>query len=100
MSIIKTRRRYTREFKLDAIQLVANRDGKIAQVAESLGIHPNILHRWIKEHADDPSNAFPGNGKLKTPDEEIRQLKKQLREAEEERDILKKALAIFSKKKI
>lgn len=99
MSIIKTRRRYTREFKLEAIQLAHNRDGKVATVAESLGIHPNILHRWIKEHEDDATHSFPGNGKLKTPDEQIRQLKHQLREAEEERDILKKALAIFSKKK-
>lgn len=99
MSITKTRRRYSKEFKLEAIQLVYNRDGKVIKVAESLGIHPNILHRWIKEHEDDPTHSFPGNGNLRTPDEQIRQLKNQLREAEEERDILKKALAIFSKKK-
>jgi transposase len=99
MSITKSRRRYTREFKLEAIQLVYNRDGKVTEVAHSLGIHPNILHRWIKEQEDDPTHSFPGNGNLRTPDEQIRQLKNQLREAEEERDILKKALAIFSKKK-
>jgi transposase len=99
MSITTSRRRYTREFKLEAIQLVSNRDGKVSKVAESLGIHPNILHRWIKEHEGDPIDSFPGNGKLRTADDEIRQLKHQLRDAEEERDILKKALAIFSKKK-
>lgn len=99
MSNTQSRRRYTREFKLEAIQLVANWDGKVTKVAESLGLHPNILHRWIKEHEDDATHSFPGNGKLKTPDEEIRQLKNQLREAEELRDILKKALSIFSKKK-
>lgn len=98
MSIIKSRRRQSREFKLEAIQLVANREGNVTKVAESLGIHPNIIHRWIKEHEEDPSDSFPGNGKLRTTDDEIRQLKQQLREAEEERDILKKALAIFSKK--
>jgi transposase len=99
MSITTSRRRYTREFKLEAMQLAYNRGGKVMEVANSLGIHPNILHRWIKEHEDDPTDSFPGNGKLRTPDDEIRQLKNQLREAEEERDILKKALAIFSKKK-
>jgi transposase len=99
MSITTSRRRYTREFKLEAVHLAYNRDGKVTEVANSLGIHPNILHRWIKEHEDDPAHSFPGNGNLRTPDEQIRQLKNQLREAEEERDILKKALAIFSKKK-
>ena len=52
----------------------------------------------MREFRDDPSYAFPGNGNLRTPDEEIRLLKRRLREAEEERDILKKTLAIFSKK--
>ena len=49
-----------------------------------------MLHRWIKEYKDDQGDAFPGNGKLKAPDEEVRPLKKQLHNAEEERDILKK----------
>ena len=99
MSIKKSRRRYTREFKLEAVQLVNNRDGQVTAVAKNLGIHPNLLHRWVSEYAIDPSHSFPGNGNLRTPDEEIRQLQKRLRDAEEERDILKKALAIFSKKK-
>lgn len=99
MSCGKTRRRYTREFKLEAVQLVNKRDGNVVGVADSLGIHPNILRRWMKEYGDDPSHSFPGNGRLRTPDEEIRQLKNKLREVEEERDILKKALEIFSKKK-
>ena len=58
-----------------------------------------MLQRWIKECADDPSHSFPGNGNLKAPDERMRQLEKELRDTKEERDILKKALAIFSKKK-
>ena len=99
MSIKKSRRRYSREFKLEAVQLVHNRGGKTTEVANSLGIHPNILQRWMREYANDPGYSFPGNGKLRTPDEQIRQLKNKLREVEEERDILKKALAIFSKKK-
>lgn len=99
MSTKKSRRRYTREFKLEAVQLVYNRGGKVTEVANSLGIHPNILQRWMREYNDDPGYSFPGNGRLRTPDEEIHQLKNKLRDVEEERDILKKALAIFSKKK-
>ena len=53
----------------------------------------------MKELDNDPNYSFPGNGNLKAPDDRIRQLEKKLRHAEEERDILKKALAIFSKKK-
>ena len=99
MTTKKSRRRYTREFKLEAVQLVHNRDGQVTEVANNLGIHSNMLHRWIKELDNDPNHSFPGNGNLKTPDDRIRQLEKKLRDAEEERDILKKALAIFSKKK-
>ncbi len=95
----KTRRRYTREFKLEAVRLSEKRGGKVTEVAHSLGIHPNILQRWIREFKTDPAYSFPGNGNLRTPDEEIRLLQKRLHDAEEERDILKKALAIFSKKK-
>ena len=96
MSQKETRRRYSKEFKCEAVQLVQKRDGQITAVASSLGIHPNMLHRWVKEYGEDPSQAFPGNGNLKTQDDEIRQLKKKLRDTEEERDILKKALSIFS----
>jgi transposase len=91
----KSRRRYSKEFKLEAIRLVQQRSGRVTEVATNLGIHANLLHRWIKAYAEDPQRSFPGNGK--SLNEEIRQLKKQVRDAEEERDILKKALAIFSK---
>ncbi|OQX86816.1 hypothetical protein B6D60_05385 [candidate division KSB1 bacterium 4484_87] len=99
MNTKKTRRRYTREFKLEAIRLTERRGGKVTEVVNNLGIHPNVLERWMREFRDDRRYAFPGNGNLRTTDEEIRLLKRRLREAEEERDILKKALAIFSKKK-
>jgi len=100
MTVEKRRRRYTRDFKLEAIRLVERRGGKVTEVANSLGIHPNILQRWVREFREDSAYSFPGQGVLKTSDEEIHLLKKRLREAEEERDILKKALAIFSKKSI
>ncbi len=92
-----TRRKYTKEFKLEAVQLVEARDGYASEVARNLGITPNMLHRWIREHRQDNQYAFPGLGKLKEPEEEVRKLKKQLADTQMERDILKKALAIFSK---
>ena len=92
MSIKKSRRRYTKEFKLEAVQLVHNRNGMVTDVAQNLGIHPGMLQRWMSKYANDPSHSFPGNGNLRTPDEEIHLLQRRLRDAEEERDILKKAL--------
>jgi transposase len=94
----RRRRRYTKEFKMEAVKLVKERDGRVTEVANNLGIHPVMLHRWIKEYSDDPEFAFPGLGKLKEPDEELRQLRKEVKDLRQERDILKKALSIFSKK--
>jgi transposase len=93
----KTRRKYTQDFKLEAIQLAESR-GNASEVARNLGIDQNLLNRWIREYKTDQQYAFPGLGKMKEPDEELRQMRKQLADVEEERDILKKALAIFSKK--
>jgi transposase len=94
----RRRRRYTKEFKMEAVKLVKERDSRVTEVANNLGIHPVMLHRWIKEYSDDPEFAFPGLGKLKEPDEELRQLRKEVKDLRQERDILKKALSIFSKK--
>ena len=96
----ESRRAYTQEFKEEAVQLVNQRaaSSSVTEIAHNLGIHRNMLMRWVKEFNADPEHSFPGNGNLKAADEEMRQLKKQLRDVEEERDILKKALAIFSKK--
>jgi transposase len=55
------------------------------------------MKMWVNQYKEDPENAFPGNGKLKPEDEELRQLKRQLRDVTEERDILKKAVSIFSR---
>ncbi|MFZ5516703.1 MAG: transposase [Candidatus Zhuqueibacterota bacterium] len=87
MSEKQTRRHYTKEFKHEAVQIALKQDNQIAKVASNLGIHPNILHRWMKEFQDDPEHSFPRNGYLKPPDERMRQIEKRLRDAEEERDI-------------
>lgn len=91
------RRKYTKEFKLEAVQLVESKGGNASEVARILGIRPNIVNRWVREFNEDSEHAFPGLGKLKEPDEEIRKLRKELADTKMERDILKKALSIFSK---
>ncbi len=94
------RRSYSKEFKREAVELSQHPDRQVKQVAEELGINRNLLTRWRSEFRESGELAFPGQGKeALTPEEkEIRRLKKELRIAREERDILKKATAIFSKK--
>jgi transposase len=97
MSKPSRRRAYTKEFKIESVQLALTSEKSIAEIAQDLGVAENNLRRWINQYEEDPEHSFPGVGKLKAPDEEIRQLRKRLADAEMERDILKKALAIFSK---
>lgn len=91
------RNRYSREFKLDAINLVKESGLSAREVSINLGLPPQIVERWIKEYTQDKDNSFPGVGKLKPADQELYELKRKLKQTEQERDILKKALAIFSK---
>jgi len=93
----KKRRTYTKEFKLEAVQLVEARGGNASEVARHLGVSPDLVNRWRREYSADKEHTFPGLGKLKQPDEEMRKLKKKLDDVKMERDILKKALGIFSK---
>ena len=92
-----SRRRYTRDFKLEAVQLARSQGSNVAEVARNPGITPNMLYRWIRELENDEQHAFPGLGKLKGPDEELLRLCKELADTKMERDSLKKALGIFSK---
>lgn len=91
------RRRFDQEFKCNAVRLVIDGGRKATEVARDLGIDVNSLYHWKRQMLDDGDQAFPGKGKLKPDDEELRKLKKQLRDVTEERDILKKALAFFSR---
>jgi transposase len=93
----KTRRSYGVEFKRDAVKLVIDGGRSAREVGKGLGINENVLYHWIKQYREDPENAFPGNGKLKPEDEEHRRLKRELLDVKEERDILKKAVGIFSR---
>ena len=92
----KRRRKYDREFKIDCVRLADER-GNVAAVAKDLGVNVNVLHRWKRELTEDPEQSFPGIGRLKESDEELRRLIRENKNLKEDRAILKKALAIFSK---
>lgn len=89
------RRTYNQEFKVEAVKLSYNSEKSVEQVAASLGVSKSTLHRWRGELKADPDQSFPGNGKRKERDEEVARLKKELKEAQMENEILKKAAAIF-----
>jgi transposase len=92
----KKRKTYNREFKLEAVRLITEKGYSIAEASRNLGVEYSVLRRWKKQLADDPQNAFPGKGQLKTADQEFRALQRELQRVKEERDILKKALAYFA----
>src|SRR6195952_5352536 len=91
------RRQFTREFKLEAVRLIKQRGVSYAQASEDLGVHPTQLRNWVKQLADDPQHAFPGQGQMKPEQLEIAQLKREVAKLKAERDILKKAAADFEK---
>jgi len=94
---LKPRKKYTKEFKLDAVSLVLEQGYTRAEASKNLGLNPNVLSRWIKEFESDDGQAFRGNGKLTPELEEIRKLKAQVKRLEMEREILKKATVFFAK---
>ena len=96
---VRKRRSYDAEIKKNAVLLTEEPDRTIADVADSLGIPKDMLYRWRRELASQAKIAFPGRGNEALTDEqrELRELRKRLQDAEMERDILKKALAIFSR---
>ena len=93
----KKRRRFTTEFKLEAVKMVVEQGRSVRSVADGLGISDTIVYRWMKKHVADGRVAEAGNGKLSPKDEEIKRLKRELAIARQERDILKKAAAYFAK---
>ncbi len=91
------RKRYSREFKLEAVKLVRERGVTIAQGARDLGIHTNVLRDWVRTFSTDPQGAFAGNGETKPEQLEIERLRREVAKLRAERDILKKAAAYFAK---
>jgi transposase len=97
METDKRRTKYDRQFKVDAVNLVVNGNRSVVAVARDLGIDANSLYRWKREFSAEGSEAFPGKGRLSPQEEELRRLRRELDQAKEDREILKKALAFFSK---
>lgn len=92
----KTRRTYTREFKLEAVHLLETSGKSVTQLERELGIGGGCLGDWKRQFAEEGANAFPGQGRLAPDQERLRQLERENEILRQERDILKKAVAIFS----
>lgn len=92
-------RHFSREFKVHAVQLVTEKGLAVSKVARELDIHPILLHLWKRKYLAEGDKAFVGKGRAKPDDIKLRRLRRELRKVKEERDILKRALASFSKQK-
>jgi transposase len=95
--VVMSRRRFSREFKIEAVKLIRERGVSVAQAGRDLGIHENVLRKWVKEFGSDPVQAFPGHGQMKPEQQEIERLRREVNKLRAERDILKKAAAFFAK---
>ncbi|MCR6673115.1 IS3 family transposase [Devosia ginsengisoli] len=84
------RRKFSREFKLEAVKLVRERGVAVAQAARDLDLHVNVLRKWVREQSADPQQAFPGHGQMKPEQLEIEKLRREVAKLKAERDILKK----------
>lgn len=93
------RKKYSKQFKLDALQLYENGNKPLAQVERELGITDGLLGKWREDlrSVKNPAEAFPGNGNLPDSQERIRQLERENAQLRQEKEILKKVLAIYSK---
>ena len=76
------RRKFTREFKLEAVRLIKDRGVSYAQASQDLGVHTSQLRDWVKKFADDPQHAFPGHGQMKPEQLEIARLQARSDQAE------------------
>jgi len=91
------RRKFSREFKIEAVRLVRERGVSLAQASRDIAVHENVLRKWVKEIGADPKQAFPGNGQMKPEQLEIDRLRREVAKLKAERDILKKAAAYFAR---
>ena len=92
-----SRKTYDKEFKISAVKLVLESGRTLASIAADLGIADNTLFNWKKRYQEDAKNAFPGKGRLKPEDEELRKKDREIATLKMERDILKKAISFFAK---
>jgi transposase len=93
----ETRRKFSREFKIEAVRLVTEGGQTIAETARELGINAGQLGRWKQQLTENADEAFPGKGRLKPLEEEVRRLQRELKQTRQERDFLKRATAYFAR---
>lgn len=93
---MKVRKQYTKEFKLGAVRLVTEQERSISDAAQSLGIPPWSLSRWVSSAKKEGQQAFRGNGNRSAQEQEIFELRQRVKQLQEEKDILKKAAAYFA----
>ena len=92
------RNNYTADFKREAVELVLSSGRNVPQIAAELGVSISNLRRWKREYQAQGNQAFPGPGRLRSDEEEMRGLRRELERVKQERDILKKAVGIFSQR--
>lgn len=90
------RKTYTREFKIEAVRLWQTTDKTAAEVEQDLDITHGLLYKWKRQQVENGDQAFPGQGRLSSEQERIRELECENEILRQERDILKKAVAIFT----
>ena len=93
----KTRKKYAREFKQEALALWAKGEKSQEQIEKDLGLLSGSLTRWNRELRNDGIAAFRGQGKLRPIDEEMARLRREVTHLRQERDILKKAMGVVTK---
>lgn len=96
---MKEKKKYSKEFKLDAISLVKEQGYTRIEAAASLGIDRQLIGRWIKEDEIGGADSFRGQGKPSTEQLEIRRLKEEVKRLKMEKEILKKAAVCVLKKR-
>jgi len=94
------RRKFSREFKMEAVRLVRDRGVAVAQAARDLDLHENVLRKCVCEAEADPRSAFPGSGQMRPEQQEIERLRRELARMNAERDNLKKAAVYFARDSI
>jgi len=92
----QTRRRFSREFKLEAVRQLTN-GRRLADVARELGVEAQVMRRWVEQVSVDPATAFPGNGRAPGEEAELQRLRREVTQLRAERDFLKKVAAFFAK---
>ncbi len=97
MSSGKQRRKFSREFKIEAVRMVLNGDRSTSEIARELGLSSEMLRRWKKEFSEDPTQSFPGHGNLKDGEKELEELRRENARLRTENAFLKKVSGYFAR---